>query len=144
MSYERTAWGATALLIAWFAAAMIVGCSHGDLGAEVSGNVTMDGKSIGPGIVNFSPAVGDSNPGIGNIQQNGSYSVKTSRTEGLVPGKYRVAVTVYANQGDTREQLPGPPKLLTPAKYNDVATSGLEYDVAPGRNTIDIELRSAE
>jgi hypothetical protein len=35
-----------------------------------------------------------------------------------------------------------PAKLVTPQKYADTETSGLQYTVAPGDNTIDIELSS--
>ena len=33
-------------------------------------------------------------------------------------------------------------KLVTPQKYADTKTSGLEFDVASGNNTIDIPLSS--
>lgn len=34
------------------------------------------------------------------------------------------------------------PKLTTPQKYSDIITSGLEYEVTVGQNSIDIELSS--
>jgi hypothetical protein len=38
---------------------------------------------------------------------------------------------------------PPPGRSLIPEKYEAAATSGLEFKVAPGHNTIDIELSSS-
>jgi hypothetical protein len=117
----------------------LAGCGS-NLESTVSGSVTLDGKKIGPGVVNFSPAAGDQNPAVGTIMPDGSYTLKSSRTAGLAAGKYRVAVTVFAQQSG--ERTGEAPKLVTPEKYNTIETSGLEYDVVPGSNTIDLELVS--
>jgi hypothetical protein len=122
---------------------LLAGCSGGDLGAEVSGSVTLDGKPIGPGTVSFVPAAGDGNPAVGTIQPDGSYFMKTSRADGLPPGKYRVAVTVYeATKSAPGERSMTMPALVTPSKYTKSDSSGLEYDVVPGSNSIDIALTS--
>jgi hypothetical protein len=121
-----------------------VGCSGSGLESEVSGTVTLDGRPIGPGSVVFSPVEGTSDPADGAIQLDGSYSLKTSRDVGLHPGQYRASVSVF----DQPEVKPGergmtPAKLVTPEKYSDPSTSGLEYAVEPGKQKIDIELNSA-
>jgi hypothetical protein len=120
----------------------VMGCGSG-AESEVSGTVTLDGKKVGPGVIVFAPTDGTSNPADGAIQPNGSYFLRTSREVGLKTGKYRVSVSVL----DQPPVLPGsrsmePAKLVTPQKYADPSTSGLEYDVAAGSNTIDIELTS--
>jgi hypothetical protein len=109
--------------------------------SEVSGKVTLDGQPVGPGAVVFAPVDGQSNPADGAIQLDGSYFLKTSREVGLKPGDYKASVSVF----DQPEVRPGersmtPAKLVTPQKYADTETSGLQYTVEPGENTIDIEL----
>jgi hypothetical protein len=122
----------------------LVGCSHSGFDSKVSGRVTLDGRSIGPGVVVFAATeAGKGNPARGTIQPNGSYTLMTANTDGLNPGKYKVSVSVVD------EPVPPPGvrnmtlgKQLVPEKFTDVNTSGLEYDVKPGRNTIHIELTS--
>lgn len=118
-----------------------IGCSRSSLESSVIGKVTLDGKPIGPGTVVFSS--GAKNPAFGAIDVGGNYSLKTSRTEGLAAGKYRVAVSVreVPPSSNPSDRLP-PGKLLHPEKYEAVETSGLEFDVVPGSNSINIELSS--
>jgi len=125
------------------AAVFILGCGS-EFAASVSGTVTLDGKTIGPGVVNFSPTDLKSNPAVGTISPDGSYVLKSNRTEGLPPGKYRVAVTVFEQSPEAArgERSNAPPKLLTPAKYDNAETSGFEFDVVTGSNTIDLPLTS--
>jgi hypothetical protein len=88
----------------------------------------------------FAP-VDSGKPASGSIENNGSYSVKTNRELGLAAGKYKVAVSIReVPQNVKRGDRPPPGKLLIPEKYEQTATSGLEYKVEPGSNTIDIEL----
>jgi hypothetical protein len=120
-----------------------LGCSGSGLESQVSGTITLDGQPVGPGTVVFAPVDGVTNPADGAIQLDGSYFLKTSREIGLKAGKYKASVSVF----DQPEVTPGvrsmtPAKLITPQKYADPATSGLEYDVEPGKNGIDIELTS--
>jgi hypothetical protein len=133
------------LLATACAAALLAlpGCSKSKLGAEVEGTVTLDGNPCGPGVVVFAPVDGKNNPATGAIQLDGAYELRTNRTVGANPGHYRVSVTVY----DQPEVKPGErstvaPKLVTPTKYADITTSGLEFDVQPGDNSIDLKLTS--
>lgn len=121
---------------------LVSGCSRSTQESQVSGNVSLDGKQIGPGIIVFAPA-GNGTPAIGPIDHDGSYSMSTSHEVGLSAGNYKVGVLIREVPTNVkRGDRPPPGKLLIPEKYEDSATSGLEYDVAPGRNTIDIELKS--
>src|SRR5882672_6522646 len=129
----------------WLAVALLVAASTGcgnELGAEVSGVVTLDGKPVGPGMITFVPE-GNTNPSDGAIQLDGTYSLRTSRTVGLRPGQYKTSISVLDQPVTTPgERSYVAPKLVTPKKYSDPSTSGLEYDVKPGKNTIDIPLTS--
>jgi hypothetical protein len=105
--------------------------------------VTLDGQPVGPGAVVFAPLDGTSNPADGAVQLDGSYFLRTSRAIGLKAGTYKASVAVF----DQPEVKPGersmvPAKLVTPQKYADTETSGLQYTVEPGDNSIDIELSS--
>ncbi|HVT28187.1 MAG TPA: hypothetical protein VHE81_09245 [Lacipirellulaceae bacterium] len=69
--------------------------------------------------------------------------MSTNHEVGLSAGKYKVGISIREVPTNVkRGDRPPPGKLLIPERYEDSATSGLEYDVAPGRNTIDIELKS--
>jgi len=111
--------------------------------SHVSGKVTLDGNGVGPGVVVFVPTGDQGNPATGAIQPGGDYFLKTYRDSGLSAGKYKVSVSVF----DQPPVKPGErsmvaAKLITPEKYVSAETSGLEYDVERGSNTIEIPLTS--
>jgi len=122
----------------------LLGCNRSPFDAQVSGTVTLDGAPIGPGVAIFAPEGMKTNPARGAIQPDGTFELKTSRDVGLSPGKYHVSLQIVELPAVA---APGsrdmrPTKSRIPAKYGDTATSGLEYDVVPGSNTIDIALTS--
>ncbi|HMO86403.1 MAG TPA: hypothetical protein PKC18_15940 [Lacipirellulaceae bacterium] len=118
------------------------GCRD-SLESEVSGQVTLDGAKVGPGTIVFAPVGAAHNPATGTIQVDGTYFMNSNRTRGLPAGRYQVAVTVFDQPAvpmGQRSTVAAP--LITPEKYADPATSGLEFDVAPGSNKINVELTS--
>ena len=130
-------------VLSLFCLALAHGCSGSDFDSLVSGTVTLDGRAIGPGFLVFAPAAGETNPANGAIQTDGRYELKTANTAGLHAGKYMVSVTVL----DQPDVPPGERSFVVaksriPEKYNDINTSGLEFDVARGSNKIDIPLSS--
>lgn len=132
------------LLITGVAAILILGCYSNRFDAQVSGTVKLDGQPIGPGVVIFAPEDGKTNPARGAIQPDGTYELKTSRDVGLAPGKYKVSLQIVEIPADI---VPGqrdmrPTKSRIPEKYTDTNSSGFEFDVAPGQNTIDLALES--
>jgi hypothetical protein len=137
---RRTVWHGAAVV---GVCSTIVGCGSG-LGADVEGVVSLDGKPIGPGVVVFAPVDGDENPATGAIQVDGSYFLKTMRARGLRPGSYKVAVQIHEIPTDRAygERDMRPIKFRIPEKFTTVVTSGLEFDVEDGSNTIDIPLTS--
>lgn len=121
---------------------VVIGCNGTNQESEVSGTVTLDGTAIGPGVVVFAPIEGTT-PATGTIDANGCYSLKTSREAGLAAGNYRASVSIREMPANVKPgDRPPPGKLLIPEKYELSTTSGLEYDVVPGSNTIDIALTS--
>ena len=120
----------------------LCGCPHSSQESRVAGQVRLDGTAIGPGTVVFAP-VGAGKPSTGSIDDNGSYSMNTSRDVGLAAGKYKVAVSIREMpQNVKRGDRPPPGKLRIPEKYESDATSGLQYEVQAGSNTINVELQS--
>lgn len=53
---------------------LVIGCRGGK--AKVSGKVTYQGTGLPGGKITFQPVSGKGNPGIGNIDENGNYSVE--------------------------------------------------------------------
>jgi hypothetical protein len=137
LAHRGVAISCTAALI------MLAGCNRSSQESQVSGRVKLDGSEIGPGTVVFAPADGGK-PAIGSIEADGSYTLNTSREPGLAAGKYKVAVSIRELPKNVkRSDQPPPGKLRIPGKYELNTTSGLEYDVAPGRNTIEIDLNNS-
>ena len=123
--------------------AVFVSCRGSSMESEVSGTVTLDGSKIGPGTIVFAPVETGGKPATGSIEADGSYLLKTSRESGLAAGAYRVAVSIRKMPENVkRGERPPVGKLLIPEKYEDETKSGLQYQVSPGRNTINIELVS--
>jgi hypothetical protein len=119
---------------------VLVGC--GGKPASVSGVVTLDGNPLERGMVGFAPTGGGMRAA-GFIQSDGSYTLRTNRESGLNTGEYLVTV-VSREPGEENPQggppMPGP--YITPKHYAISSTSGLQFNVEKGRNTIDIELSS--
>jgi hypothetical protein len=132
---RRLLWGLTLISVG--------GCSQPEFEADVAGNVTLDGAAVGPGTVVFVPSDGVSNPPTGTVQINGEYFLKSNRIRGLPPGHYKAAVSIiHQDPVPAGERSTVPAKLVSPAKYADPAISGLEFDVEPGENIINIDLSS--
>ena len=123
------------------AAMSIAGCSPAKE-SSVSGRVTLDGSPVSQGTVAFEPQAGGM-LARGALDADGNYELMTNQVEGVAPGKYRVKVLAQERSPDPPDGgLPPPGKLLVPEKFTQVATSGLTFEVALGRNRIDIELSS--
>jgi hypothetical protein len=115
------------------------GCGEGDeLPREaVSGTVTLDGKPLEKGTIQFTPAAQGSQGAAvqgGGMIESGKYSIPRDR--GLVPGGYQVAIF---SGGSGKPAIgpngpvtggPSPAKETIPAKYN--AQSKLKAEVKKG------------
>ena len=72
-------------------------------------------------------AVGGGPGCYGMTDAAGRYDMRTGSRDGLLPGKYRGALTA-------------PEGLALPAKYGSIETSGLEFAVQAGKNVFDLDL----
>lgn len=141
-----TARGRSALILAGVAALAVCQAGCGKHSASVSGNVTLDGKPLATGVVNFTPAATGASA-YANIGADGRYALQTGAEAGLEPGSYKVTVAANA----TPEQAAamgikigreGIMPLLTPLRYADVSTTPLVVDVKAGRQEIDLALEA--
>jgi hypothetical protein len=106
----------------------------------VHGIVSLDGHPLKGGLVRFEPSSPGPSSSIygaqGTIASDGSYRLTTSRAnDGALPGWYRVVVLPGQ---DSSAQNPS----AIPSKYYSLAGSGLEFEVKPQDNPIDIRLQS--
>ncbi len=119
------------------------GCG-GAFDSTAHGIVTLDGNAVARGMVSFHPLAGG--PAVyGSIASDGSYSVYTGREEGLPSGEYAVSITAHEAPTAAATSQGGPPppgKAITPAWYRMKETSGLKYTVKPGKNEINLELKT--
>lgn len=118
---------------------LLAGCTPNE--ATVSGKVTLDGTPLAKGNIAFYGGE-KSALAMGSIDSSGNYQLLTGTATGLKPGSYQV--TVVANDVIEPTQPFGSPmpKLITPPKYSDGATSGLTAEVKPGSNVHNFDLKS--
>jgi hypothetical protein len=134
MRMRCAAWGA-----GFVAVLALAGCGDAGSMAEVKGKVTFDNKPVESGAIAFYPVDGKA-PTAGGAIKDGQYDVKVP--VGLAK------VTISAPKVVGKKKLyntPNSPEgLITaealPAKYNE--QSELQFEVKPGRNEKDFELRS--
>lgn len=107
----------------------------------VTGVVKVNGAPIKTAVVTFLPDSGA--PGVGETDENGAYSLKTSNVPGLPPGKYKVSVSyLVASNGNPQglaprgalaqssEMLSAVEKL--PQEYSELGRTKLTATVAAG------------
>lgn len=120
----------------------MIGCGS-EFGATAEGMVTLDGKPISPGFITFAPEDPAAVPAVSDLDSKGHFVLTTSKKHGLAPGKYKVAIQAFRPPDvPAGQRTMTPSERLVPEKYFDVKTSGLEYTVEPGTNSIPVELSS--
>jgi len=120
---------------------LCMGC--GGKPASVSGVVTLDGEPIAKGVVGFTPVSGGMRA-TGLVQSDGSYELNTNKASGLEVGEYIATVVAREPGPETAQGPPMPGKFITPRRYAQSDTSGLQFKVEPGFNRIDIKLTTNE
>ncbi|CAN5886907.1 hypothetical protein BH23PLA1_BH23PLA1_28370 [soil metagenome] len=113
----RTKSIATALTVPLLLICNAMGCGGDGLPREgVSGSVSFDGKPLESGIITFVPTDPNTPTQGGTTIANGTYSIP--RSQGLVPGKYKVIVSSGSGEGsvekpveDLEELGPGMPPV---------------------------------
>ena len=94
-------------------ALLVIGCgTDGRVG--ISGTVTLDGKPVSGGAVNFSPCTGQRGNSSGAGIEDGSFEIPAKR--GLLPGKYVVTFQLFQ---------------LTGRKERDPATGAITDQILP-------------
>ena len=121
------------------------GCGNGD-NARVVGTVTLDGSVFECDDTVSAKAIfqrKEGGPkGIGPIGPDGEFVVKTNGSAKLIPGIYSVSVTARKMMPSQDPNYPPPLKSLLPKKYGSTKTSGLEFEITPGSNRVDLTLSS--
>jgi hypothetical protein len=116
-----------------------LGCG-GKFPSRVSGVVRVDGAPAKEGTVSFEP-VGPGMMASGKISSDGTYVLKSNADLGLAPGEYVAMLDIReAPIWPKNGGLPMPGKLKIPEQYARTETSGLNFTVEPGSNSIDIEI----
>lgn len=122
-----------------------LGCNRGPERVPVRGKVTLDG---GPwpaaGTIYFAPI--EPAPGFPRrggeapFGADGRFEVTTvSPGDGLMPGKYGVAVECWKTPPTHDDQGEHPGTSHVPEKYQSAAQSGLQLTVDPGSKPIEVE-----
>ena len=121
-----------------------VGCSQNEKLGSVHGTVRLDGQPLTTGTIQFVPTAG--RVANGKINADGTYTLGTfGSSDGALIGTHKVAVIAYEAGGDGRpayEVRNQTSKPLVPQKYMAVGTPGLTFDVKPGDNQADFDLKS--
>ena len=134
--------------IATFILVGILGCGRSELPprVKVTGIVTLDGKPLPIGKVQFVPDRSKGNAGpiaVGIIDETGRYQLNTDRRndnhDGAVLGFHRVCVEAIPQPKNVTDI----PRSLIPAKYNNPSTSGLTAEIRSVEvNEIPLKLKS--
>jgi hypothetical protein len=131
--------------VATIAALFLAGGCEDDAGGRqaVSGAVTVKGKPVEMGMIEFIPVAGASAGGTyiksGAAIENGKYEIP--KQKGLVPGRYKVTMSAPDKHNKMGgNELPGPTssrtsKDLIPPEYN--LKSKVEVQVKKGPNNFD-------
>ena len=123
----------------------VLGCSSADQGpqrAAVRGRVTVDGKPVEHGSIQFTPVQGTTGPVAGATIETGEYSV--SKATGPVVGTNMVQITGSRKTGKKATNRLGMTRdeyiSMVPQHYHSQPT--LIRHVEVGRNVFDFKLSS--
>ncbi|MEN1678667.1 MAG: hypothetical protein AAGJ46_03690 [Planctomycetota bacterium] len=114
---------------------LAAGCDSGPALAPVSGTVTLDGKPLPFGVVNFQPDQGQGAQA--TIEAGGAFTLSTFKlSDGAIVGRHRISVKCYQGHDPAYRAGKKPEgislgKSLIPPKFSRVGTSGLAVDVPP-------------
>lgn len=126
------------LLMATLAVLVAVGCGAPEPSrVKVAGQVRLDGTPLQAGEIQFVPVEG--RPALASIEAEGRFSLfGNSAREGVVPGRYKVAVSTVQIVDDETVTW------VTPQKYSNHLTSGIEVLIDQPTDSLIIDLSSKE
>jgi hypothetical protein len=117
---------------------LFLGCGENSQApVPIRGKVTYRGQPVQNGTIVFTPDPRKGQVGamaIGEIQPDGTYSLRNGKAFGAPPGYYRITVAaVLGSPYSTQTSLPD--------KYRDPELSGLVYEIKAGlAQTVDLKL----
>jgi hypothetical protein len=107
--------------------------------APVHGTVYHQGKPLAGGTIVFAPDPDRGGHGplaVGEIQGDGTFTLRTGERPGAVPGWHRITVmdaSPRSDPGQSRKADHGP---RLPLEYSDPDRSGQRYEVEAGRSNV--------
>lgn len=114
---------------------LLTGCgSKSSTKIEVKGQVWYHGAPLNGGVVVFAPDPDRGNNGPmakGTIQSDGTFTLTTDNTMGVLPGWYRIAIAAQPNAESSLPTVPNPYPGPA-ARYRNPELSGLLGEVKPG------------
>jgi hypothetical protein len=128
------------ILVTVLACICLAGCAKQPQRVHVSGTVLIDGKPLTRGSIRFFPEKG--RPVSSEIMSDGSYELSESsisapsRDSGVLPGRYRVAVSAP----EVLDEQAGKVLWHSPSKYADFLTSGIVVNIDGPKDDLLIEL----
>jgi hypothetical protein len=142
-------------VLAAAAALALTGCGGERLG-KVSGTVTVGGKPVPTGTIQFIPAAGKA--AIASIEPDGTYTLTTHKPgDGALVGPHKVVIlatrvgpasvvaATFEDElkpaGDSGKRLvPGKVEWLVPERFSQLDTTDLTTTVTAGDNTINLDV----
>ncbi len=106
------------------------GCGSSSGRQAVTGLVTVDGKPLASGSINFQPAPGLKAPSAGAAIENGRFSIPAD--QGLLPGQYQVTIIGMQQTGRMlNDEQKGKVPELAPIRFREAGS--LKATVEPGK-----------
>ena len=142
---RRFAYWVCGIVLGSISLGMVSGCGDARQRQEITGRVTLKGKPIEDGVINFAPLDGQET-GDGAQIVNGQYRIP--KQKGLSPGRYRVSIIAGNGQpgaGDASPDSPNPsagkrlPKERVPPEYNEKSKVVAEVTKG-GKNEFDYDI----
>lgn len=124
--------------------AAVAGCGGGDSNlAHVEGVVRVNGELLKAGRVVFQPEQAGLNA-LGRINPDGTFTLTTKDVDGALIGMHKVAIVAAQAPAGRPDPSAGPQPVtwLAPERYAAVGTSELTYEVKPGDNHPEFDLKS--
>lgn len=115
-----------------------IGC--GGMPATVTGKVTVDGNTYKGLRVTFVPEAGGAAVS-GKTDEQGSYTLRTGKQPGLVPGEYRVTITGFSKTpSPTMTAAEVKALRIVPDESSNRDTTPHRATVVAGSNEVNLDL----
>lgn len=128
-------------------AASMAGCTekNADVRGSVNGRITLDGRPIDAGWIEFEPTAGTQGPVAGGEIVNGSVIIATAKGPTIGTNLVRVSSRLPTGKkvpGGVAGELVDEIAEIVPKHYNTATT--LQLEIKKGRNEITLDLTTPE